>query len=155
MCQQNLLCNHASSSPPNGRGNGGGCGNDHRNVTAVTMMTTTTADADADADARSSSSSCRSSSGATARGGEYRRPRTSGAPALAALAGSKGPAMAAMTIAAALSLPQVSAAGTPTGRRFPPFSPPSPPRDRLLRGGGAPGGPAARHGAGLKRGNQG
>ncbi len=34
----------------------------------MTMM----ADADADADARSSSSSCRSSSGATARGGEYR-----------------------------------------------------------------------------------
>jgi hypothetical protein len=126
MCQQNLLCNHASSSPPNGGGNGGGCGNDHCKVTAVTMTTTTTADADADADARSSSSSCHSSSGATARGGEYRRPRTSAAPALAALAGSKGPATAAMRIAAASSPPQVSAAGTPTGRCFPPSSPSSP-----------------------------
>jgi hypothetical protein len=43
----------------------------YQKVTAVTMTTTTTADADADTDARSSSSSCRSSSGATARGGEY------------------------------------------------------------------------------------
>jgi hypothetical protein len=90
-----------------------------------------------------------------ARGGEYRRPRTSAAPALAASAGSKGPATAATTIAAASSPPQVSAAGTPTGRRFPPSSPPSPLRDRLLRGGSAPGGPAARRGAGLKRGDQG
>ena len=40
-------------------------------------------------------------------------------------------------------------------RRFPPTIPPSPPRDRLLWGGGAPGGPAPRQGAGLKRGNQG
>jgi hypothetical protein len=56
MCQQNLLCNHASSSPPNSGGNGGGCGNDHCKVTEVTMTTTTTADANADADARSSSS---------------------------------------------------------------------------------------------------
>ena len=57
--------------PPNGGGNGGGCGNDYCKVTAVTMMMTTMADAGADTDARSSSSSCRSSSGATARGGEY------------------------------------------------------------------------------------
>jgi hypothetical protein len=160
MCQQNLLCNHASSSPPNGGGNCGGCGNNHCKVTAVTMTTTMTADANADADAHSSSSSCCSSSccsssGATARGGEYQHPRTSAAPALAALAGSKGPATAAMKIGAALSPPQVSVAGDPTGRRFPPSSPPSPPRDRLLRGGSAPGGPAARCGVGLKRGNQG
>ncbi len=61
--------------PPDGGGNGGRCGNDHCKVTAVTMTMTTTVDADADADARSSSSSssssCCSSSGATARGGEY------------------------------------------------------------------------------------
>ena len=99
----------------------------------------------------SSSSSCHSSSGTTARGEEYRRPRTSTAPALAALVGSKGPAMAATTIVAALSLPQASAVGTPAGRCFPPSSPPSPPRDRLLRGGDAPGGPAARRGAGPRR----
>jgi hypothetical protein len=155
MCQQILLCNHASSSPPNGGGNGGGCGSNHCKVTAVTMTMTMMPDADADADAHSSSSSCRSSSGATARGGEYQRPRTSAVPALAASAGSKGQAMAATTIAAASFPSQVSAAGTPTGQRFSPSSPPSPPRDRLLRGGGAPGGPAARRGVGLKRGNQG
>jgi hypothetical protein len=51
MRQQNLWCNHASSSPPKGSGNGGGCGNNHRKVNAMTMTTTTTADADAYADA--------------------------------------------------------------------------------------------------------
>jgi hypothetical protein len=46
--------------------------------------------------------------------------------------------------------------GDPDGAALPPSSPPFPPRrDRLLRGGGVPGGPAARRGAGLKRGNQG
>jgi hypothetical protein len=45
--------------------------------------------------------------------------------------------------------------GDPAGRRFPPSSPPSPPCDRLLWGGNAPGGPATRQGAGPKRGNQG
>ena len=129
MPYQKLLSNHASSTPPNGGGNGGGCGNNHCKVTAVKMTTTTTADADADADARSSSSSCRSSSSATARGGEYQRPRTYAAPALAMLAGSKGPAMAATMIAVALSPPQASAAGIPAGRRCPP-SAPLPPRAR-------------------------
>jgi hypothetical protein len=51
MRQQNLRCNHASSSPPNGGGNGSGCGNNHRKVNAMTMMTTMTADADAYANA--------------------------------------------------------------------------------------------------------
>jgi hypothetical protein len=45
--------------------------------------------------------------------------------------------------------------GDPGRAVLPPSSPPSPPRDRLLRGGDAPGGPAARWGAGSKRGNQG
>ncbi len=45
--------------------------------------------------------------------------------------------------------------GDPGGVVLPPSSPPSPLRDRLLRGGGTPGGPAARRGAGPKRGDQG
>jgi hypothetical protein len=45
--------------------------------------------------------------------------------------------------------------GDPDGAALPPLLPLFPPRDRLLRGGGVPGGPATRRGAGLKRGNQG
>jgi hypothetical protein len=45
--------------------------------------------------------------------------------------------------------------GDLAGRRFLPPSPPSPPRNRLLWGGGTPGGPAAKRGAGPKHGDQG
>ena len=45
--------------------------------------------------------------------------------------------------------------GDPDGAALPPLLPLFPPWDRLLRWGGAPGGPAARRGAGLKRSNQG
>jgi hypothetical protein len=102
----------------------------------MTMTTTMTGGTNADADARSSSSSCRSSSSVTARGGEYRRPRTSAAPALAALAGSKGPVTAAATIAAASSPPQASRRGPWRGGTSPP-PPPLPPHGIDSSGGAA------------------
>ncbi len=146
-----------SSSPPNGGGNGGGCGNNHHKVTAVTMTTATTANANADANApqqlqqqqqlpqqqrcngkrwglSTSKDICGAGVGCI---GRMQRPGKGGDDDCGGIVPAAG-----------------KCDGDPGRAVLPPLLPPFPPRDRLLRGGGVPGGPATRRGAGPKRGDQ-
>jgi hypothetical protein len=88
------------------------------------MTTTTTADVDADADARSSCSSCRSSSGATARGGEYRTSKDVRGAGVGCVGGKQRPGNGGDNDRGGIVPAAGECGGDPDGEALPPLLPP-------------------------------
>ena len=89
----------------------------------MTMTTTTTTDANADADARSSSSSCRSSSGATARGGEYQTSKDVRSAGVGCIGGKQRPGNGGNNDRGGIVPTTGECGGDPDGAALPPFPP--------------------------------
>jgi hypothetical protein len=138
--------------PPNGGSNGSGCGNNHRKVNAMTMTTSMTADADTYANAPQQLQQQQQLPPQQWRNGKRWGVSTSkdlrGA-SFGYVGGKQRPGNGGNDNCSGI-VPAAGKCGRDPGRAaLPPLlPPPSPPRNRLLRGGNMPGGPAARRGAG-------
>jgi hypothetical protein len=145
--------------PPQRRRNGGGCGNNLRKVNAMTMMTTTTADADAYANTPQLLQQQQQLLQQQWRNSKrlgVSTPKDHCGTGFGYVGRKQRPGNGSNDDCGGIVLAAGKCGGDPGRAALSPLPPPpSPPRDRLLRGGNGLGGPAARRGAGPKHGNQG